>query len=82
MDKNYPLKLYELNSSGEIVNDGILTCSECNRFYPIKDKIPIMLPDNLRDKNKDFDFLQKWEKDIPKEILENINHINLKNTKQ
>ena len=81
IDKNYPLKLHELNSSGEIINDGILTCDKCKRFYPIKDKIPIMLPDNLRNKNKDNDFLQKWRKDIPKDILNSINPINLKNNK-
>ena len=40
-----------------------------------------MLPDNLRNNDKDNDFIKKWEKNIPKDTLNNIKAINLKNPK-
>tara|TARA_B100001245_G_C22699885_1_gene341069 strand:- start:3 stop:125 length:123 start_codon:yes stop_codon:yes gene_type:complete len=40
-----------------------------------------MLPDNLRNNDKDNDFIKEWEKNIPKDILNNVKAINLKNTK-
>jgi uncharacterized protein len=56
-----------------IVIDGILYCKKCSRFYPIIDEIPIMLPDELREKEKDLQFLTKWKQSIPEEILTNSN---------
>lgn len=56
-----------------IVIDGILYCKKCSRFYPIIDEIPIMLPDELREKEKDLQFLTKWKHSIPEEILKNSN---------
>lgn len=52
-----------------VIIDGILYCEKCSRFYPIIDEIPIMLPDELREKNKDLKFLEKWQKDTPEKIL-------------
>ena len=40
-----------------------------------------MLPDNLRNNDKDNDFIKKWEKNIPNATLNNIKAINLKNPK-
>jgi uncharacterized protein YbaR (Trm112 family) len=54
-----------------IVIDGY--CKKCSRFYPIIDEIPIMLPDELREKEKDLQFLTKWKHSIPEEILTNSN---------
>ncbi len=56
-----------------VVIDGILYCKNCSRFYPIIDEIPIMLPDELREKEKDLQFLKKWKNCIPQEILKNSN---------
>jgi len=47
----------ELCHRREIVT-GILYCPECNRWYPIKERIPILLPDELRDRREDADFLE------------------------
>jgi uncharacterized protein YbaR (Trm112 family) len=79
IDKFYPLELFELNtrkSNGSdrekaelTIEEGILYCSKCNRFYPIIDEIPIMLPDELRDRDKDMKFLQKWRDKIPSKII-------------
>lgn len=69
IDKNYPLELFEIISDNEIIKDGSLFCTKCNRFFPIINEIPIMLPDDMRDKNDDLNFLKKWEKQLPKKIL-------------
>jgi uncharacterized protein YbaR (Trm112 family) len=56
-----------------IIIEGILYCKKCLRFYPIIDEIPIMLPDELREKEKDLEFLNKWKNNIPQKILKNAN---------
>jgi uncharacterized protein YbaR (Trm112 family) len=56
-----------------VIIEGILYCKKCLRFYPIIDEIPIMLPDELREKEKDLEFLNKWKNNIPQKILGNAN---------
>jgi uncharacterized protein len=56
-----------------VIIEGILYCKKCLRFYPIIDEIPIMLPDELREKEKDLEFLNKWKNNIPQRILKNAN---------
>lgn len=56
-----------------VIIDGILYCKKCSRFYPIIDEIPIMLPDELREKENDLQFLKKWKNCIPEDILKNSN---------
>jgi uncharacterized protein YbaR (Trm112 family) len=53
-----------------IIKEGILYCNHCSRFFPIIDEIPIMLPDELRDRDRDLQFLLEWEKKIPNKILD------------
>ena len=53
-----------------IVKEGVLFCSSCSRFFPIIDEIPIMLPDELREREKDLQFLLDWETKIPSKILD------------
>ncbi|HSN96280.1 MAG TPA: Trm112 family protein [Nitrososphaeraceae archaeon] len=79
IDKFYPLELYEFNTRKEndsnqekeevIIGEGILYCIKCKRFFPIIDEIPIMLPDELRERDKDLKFLQKWQDRIPDSII-------------
>jgi uncharacterized protein YbaR (Trm112 family) len=78
IDKFYPLELYEIKTRKEsdtsqeeeiIIEEGILYCIKCKRFFPITDEIPIMLPDELRDKDQDLKFLQKWRDRIPEMII-------------
>ena len=52
-----------------IITEGILFCSQCCRYYPIIEEIPVMLPDELREKNKDIEFLQRWRDKIPEKII-------------
>ncbi|WP_458742756.1 Trm112 family protein [Candidatus Nitrosocosmicus sp. T] len=58
--------------SDEIIQEGLLLCRTCMRFYPITEEIPIILPDELRDKKKDIEFLQTWNKSIPEILLKNL----------
>lgn len=57
MDKHHPLEIFECTADEKKVTEGALYCTDCSRFYPIIDEIPIMLPDELRDKKLDMDFL-------------------------
>ena len=68
IDKYFPLELLEITSKDEIVSEGVIFCSKCSRYYPIVEDIPIMLPDELRDKNQDIEFLNKYKNVLPDKI--------------
>lgn len=71
LDKHHPLELHEFETqAGEIVS-GMLTCPACSRFFPIIEAIPIMLPDELRDKGQEGDFIARYKSRIPARILDN-----------
>jgi len=69
IDKHYPLELFENKLDGEKITEGALYCKECSRFFPIIDEIPIMLPDELRDKKQDIEFLKRNTKELPEKII-------------
>lgn len=69
IDKQFPLEIFEVESKAEVVAEGALYCSKCSRFYPIIEEIPIMLPDELRDKKQDMEFLDKNQKKLPEKII-------------
>ena len=71
IDKNHPLELFEIKEKDNIVSEGVLFCSKCSRFYPIIEDIPIMLPDELRDKKQDLEFLKKNKNNLPERIIKN-----------
>ena len=58
--------------SSEIIQEGLLICRTCMRFYPITEEIPIILPDELRDKKNDIQFLKTWKESIPNDLLKNL----------
>jgi uncharacterized protein YbaR (Trm112 family) len=63
------------------VKEGILYCSKCGRWYPIGsavETIPEMLPDDLREKDRDITWLKKWSEKIPTQILEEGKPFNTK----
>jgi uncharacterized protein YbaR (Trm112 family) len=64
-------EILEDDSDSTVIIEGILFCNSCSRFYPIVEEIPVILPDNLRDKNKDLEFLKKWSHDLPEKIIKN-----------
>ena len=73
IDKHYPLELFEINSEGEVVSEGILFCTKCSRYYPIMEEIPVMLPDELRKRQTDLEFLKKWQSKIPDKVIKQGN---------
>ena len=69
IDKFHPLELFANKSDDEKVAEGALYCQECSRFFPIIDEIPIMLPDELRDKKQDIEFLKRNTRELPEKII-------------
>ena len=52
------------------VEVGVLYCPNCGRWYPIEDGIIHMLPDDLRRKEDDIRFLEKYRDKLPSKIVE------------
>ncbi|BDQ31677.1 MAG: Trm112 family protein [Nitrosopumilus sp.] len=69
IDKNHPLELFEIEEKDNVISEGALFCEKCSRFYPIIEGIPIMLPDELRDKKQEMDFLKNYKKELPEKII-------------
>lgn len=46
----------------ENIMEGILSCTDCKRAYPIVSGIPIMNPDEYRDFEREQPMIEKWEK--------------------
>lgn len=44
---------------GEIL-EGLLTCPECTRYFPVIYGIPILIPDEYRDESLEKPLLKKW----------------------
>ncbi len=59
----------------EEIDEALLTCPKCGRWYPVIDGIACMLPDNLRMTGKqhieETKFLERWKEKIDSSILKN-----------
>ena len=77
IDKYHPLELHIFEEKDEIV-EGLIVCPKCLRWYPIRDEIPEMLPDELREEKDELPFLRKWKEKIPKKILSEGKPFNVK----
>ena len=73
IDKSHPLELFEIKEKDDVVSEGALFCPKCSRFYPIIEEIPIMLPDELRDKKQEIEFLKNNKEQLPEKIISNAN---------
>lgn len=69
---------HSLESEGEEIeeiDEALITCPKCGRWYPVIDGIACMLPDNLRMDGKqrieETAFLGRWKERISSEIIEN-----------
>ena len=71
IDKSHPLELFESKTKEDIITEGALFCTKCFRFYPIIEEIPIMLPDELRDKKHEMEFLKNNKETLPEKIISN-----------
>ncbi|MHA1992572.1 MAG: hypothetical protein ACW981_11105 [Candidatus Hodarchaeales archaeon] len=77
------LQLHSLKSSqikhGTRIHYGTIYCEGCTRFWMIQDEILYMSTDNIRNKDKELDFLKEWQKSLPDYIIEQAKPHNLKN---
>jgi len=54
------------------VEEGLLRCPKCGRWYPIGsavETIPELMPDDLREKERDLEWLTKWKDKVTEEVL-------------
>jgi len=59
MDKSdLSIKIFKENEH-EIM-EGILTCAQCGRYYPIVQGIAIMSPDEYRESKLEAPLLERW----------------------
>lgn len=53
------LETYVRDEEGNI-REGILTCTQCCRYYPIIFGIPVMSPDEFREMSMERPLLDRW----------------------
>ncbi len=53
------MRVFVKHENGEII-EALLTCPECKRYFPVVYGIPIMTPDEYRDKAIEGPTLKKW----------------------
>ncbi len=51
---------------------GFLTCSECERIYPIVQGIPIMSPDEYREYKLEQPLLDRWKRHLKGRTFKNF----------
>ncbi|NJB84333.1 uncharacterized protein YbaR (Trm112 family) [Lewinella marina] len=51
--------IFRENDNGDIL-EGLLTCPACRRYYPIIYSIPIMSPDEYRERQLELPILERW----------------------
>jgi uncharacterized protein YbaR (Trm112 family) len=59
----------------EEIDEALITCPKCGRWYPVIDGIACMLPDSLRTSGKqrkeETKFMNRWKERLSKDILDN-----------
>jgi uncharacterized protein YbaR (Trm112 family) len=69
------------NEQIEEIDEALLTCPKCGRWYPVIDGIACILTDNLRMTGKqhveETRFLERWKEQIDSAILESGNPFGL-----
>lgn len=43
------------------IEDAVIKCPQCGRWYPVFDAIPQLLPDGVRNSEEDHSFAEKWK---------------------
>lgn len=61
----------ERDDSKEI-EEGLLICGECGHWFPIHEFIPELLPDHLRDWERDIEFFKTLESKLPPDIFKEL----------
>lgn len=58
--KDLDLQIISQDTNDNIL-EGLLTCNECNRYYPIVKGIPIMNPDEYREAKFELPMMANWK---------------------
>ncbi len=53
------VNVFKEDENGDI-HEGLLTCPTCDRYYPIIYSIPIMTPDEYRERQLELPVLKRW----------------------
>ena len=56
------------------IEEGVIVCPSCGRWYPIVNSIPVMMNDRYRDEKRDIEFIDRTKDRIPdwlKELMKN-----------
>ena len=53
------INIFNEAEDGEIL-EGLLSCPECKRYFPVIYGIPILIPDEYRDESLEKPLLKKW----------------------
>ena len=53
------INIFTKTESGDIL-EALMTCPHCNRYFPVIYGIPILVPDEYRDRSLEEPLLQKW----------------------
>ena len=61
------LKLVVITEQDGEIYEGLLICPECNRYYPIIYGLPIMTPDEYRQKELEAPVMEKWGLEVAAE---------------
>jgi uncharacterized protein YbaR (Trm112 family) len=51
------------------IESGVMVCTKCHRWFPIRDSIPQMLPDELRKEKYDKQFLETWKDKLNPDVV-------------
>jgi uncharacterized protein YbaR (Trm112 family) len=60
------------------VDESLISCRKCHRWYPVIETIPHMLPDDLRNADEDIAFLKKWSNKLGEGVLNEGKPFNMK----
>jgi uncharacterized protein YbaR (Trm112 family) len=63
------LKIFSQDTTGNIT-EGVLTCNHCKRYYPIVYGVPIMSPDEYRERMLEAPLIEKWENKLQGNYVE------------
>jgi len=53
------VNIFTEDDEGEII-EALLSCPECQRYFPVIYGIPILIPDEYRDESMEVPMLKKW----------------------
>lgn len=60
------------NAEGDDVLEGFFTCTTCKRIYPIVKGVPIMTPDDYRERSLEQPLYDKWQKQLENKRIEDF----------